>query len=600
MNLRPAIIACATVLAGTLAVTPTFTAAAAQTRHEAETAPATCDGTIDANHTGYSGAGFCNGGNAVGAAAQFTVNASTAGTATVGVRFANGTTTARPAEVIVNGSTVQNASFEGTGAWTTWVTKTLTLSVNAGSNTIRISPTTASGLPNIDYLDFEVGSPQQGVTWLSDTQLDPRAIYFVSYDGLVNNASFQQDGIVTHAGYQYTAWYTSTRYAMVARRQLPSGPWQVIQLPHRLSINDSHNVISLGISRTDGRLHVGMDTHNNAIYYVKSEAGLASNPGAVSWSASRFGAVQRSLDGVSLGSITYPRFITTPEGRLQLSYRTGGSGNGTMELAEYSGSTWTRLGRWSSASGSYSRNGATSSTRNLYLHGISYGPGGRLHAAFTWREGNSAVMCNRGGLANHDTGYVYSDDRGRTWRNNFGQALATTGSSTLVSVSSPGHVVDPLSVDHALINQESQAIDSAGNPHAIISYVPGRYTQCVSNFVQQRISYGRAFHVWRDSAGTWRKMEIPVPLNAFGRSQLVLDNENNAYVVMPYGRIVTASAASGWTDWTVRFDGSGLNAFGEVVVDRSRVPSGVLSILYQRRSSGTTPSPIRVVDFRLG
>jgi lysophospholipase L1-like esterase len=33
--------------------------------------------------------------------------------------------------------------------------------VNAGSNTIRLNPTTANGLPNIDYLDFEVmgGSP---------------------------------------------------------------------------------------------------------------------------------------------------------------------------------------------------------------------------------------------------------------------------------------------------------------------------------------------------------------------------------------------------------------------------------------------------------
>jgi hypothetical protein len=95
-------------------------------------------------------------------------------------------------------------------------------------------------------------------------------------------------------------------------------------------------------------------------------------------------------------------------------------------------------------------------------------------------------------------------------------------------------------------------------------------------------------------------MEIPVALNAFGRSQIVLDSSNNAYVVMPFGRIVTASAASGWTDWTVRFDAAGLNAFGEVVVDRSRVSSGQLSVMYQRRSSGTTPSPLRVIDFRLG
>jgi endoglucanase len=123
------------------------------TRYEAETSPAVCTGTIDSNWSGYSGAGFCNGNNAVGAHAQFTVNASTAGTATLRVRFANGVATARPASLIVNGSTVQTPSFEGTGAWTTWVTKTLTATLNAGTNTIRFNPTTANGLPNIDHLE---------------------------------------------------------------------------------------------------------------------------------------------------------------------------------------------------------------------------------------------------------------------------------------------------------------------------------------------------------------------------------------------------------------------------------------------------------------
>jgi endoglucanase len=123
------------------------------TRYEAETSPAVCTGTIDSNWSGYSGTGFCNGNNAVGAHAQFTVNMSTAGTATLRVRFANGVTTARPTSLIVNGSTVQTPSFEGTGAWTTWVTKTLTATLNAGSNTIRFNPTTATGLPNIDHLE---------------------------------------------------------------------------------------------------------------------------------------------------------------------------------------------------------------------------------------------------------------------------------------------------------------------------------------------------------------------------------------------------------------------------------------------------------------
>ncbi|MEV0233600.1 cellulase family glycosylhydrolase [Nonomuraea sp. NPDC050786] len=128
------------------------------TRYEAEVSPAVCTGTIDSNWSGYSGTGFCNGDNTVGAYAQFSVNASAAGTATLRVQFANGGTTARPASLIVNGSTVQTPSFEGTGAWSTWVAKTLTVTLNAGGNTIRLNPTTAGGLPNIDYLEVTTSS----------------------------------------------------------------------------------------------------------------------------------------------------------------------------------------------------------------------------------------------------------------------------------------------------------------------------------------------------------------------------------------------------------------------------------------------------------
>jgi pectate lyase len=163
MRVRP-MIACVGLLAAALVAVASSAAQAAPTRYEAESSPAVCTGTIDSNWSGYSGGGFCNGTNATSGYAQFTVNASASGTATLGVRFANGATTARPASLVVNGSTVQAPSFEGTGAWSTWVTKTLSVPVNAGSNTIRLNPTTSGGLPNIDHLDFEVGGtiPQPG------------------------------------------------------------------------------------------------------------------------------------------------------------------------------------------------------------------------------------------------------------------------------------------------------------------------------------------------------------------------------------------------------------------------------------------------------
>jgi hypothetical protein len=142
-----------TVAGGGVVISP---ASAAATRYEVENAPATCAGAIESNHAGYSGNGFCNGDNAVGAAAQFTVTASTAGSVTIAVRYANGATVNRPADVLVNGAVVHpGTAFDPTGAWTTWVTKTLSVPVSLGTNTIQLSPTTAEGLANVDHLDFD-------------------------------------------------------------------------------------------------------------------------------------------------------------------------------------------------------------------------------------------------------------------------------------------------------------------------------------------------------------------------------------------------------------------------------------------------------------
>ncbi|MFD8518596.1 carbohydrate-binding protein [Streptomyces capillispiralis] len=154
MHLRPAL-ACTGLLAGALVALSGTTAQAASVRYEAEGPSAVCSGSIESEWSGYSGSGFCNGTNGTGGYAQFTVNAPAAGTATVQVRFANGSGSARAATIVVNGGTTGSASFEHTGAWDTWTTKTLTVPVRSGSNTIRFSPTTSAGLPNLDCVDVE-------------------------------------------------------------------------------------------------------------------------------------------------------------------------------------------------------------------------------------------------------------------------------------------------------------------------------------------------------------------------------------------------------------------------------------------------------------
>ena len=139
------------------------------------------------------------------------------------------------------------------------------------------------------------------VSLLSNTQLDPNGIFFVSYDGVVNVNSFQLSGVLTYGNFQYAGWYTASRTAVLARRQLPSGAWTDLQLPHQLSTNDSHNVIALGVSPADGKIHVALDCHSTQVYYTSSEAGLATS--GASWVASRFGAITNTIGILNVGRL---------------------------------------------------------------------------------------------------------------------------------------------------------------------------------------------------------------------------------------------------------------------------------------------------------
>ncbi|MEV0235542.1 CBM35 domain-containing protein [Nonomuraea sp. NPDC050786] len=152
--LRPLIVLAAACLAVTALVA--LPARAAIARYEAENATIS-QGVVESNHAGFSGTGFVNSDNASGPYTEWTVNAPVAGTATLAIRYANGTTSARTADVSVNGTVVSaGRSFAPTGAWTTWATSTLTATLNAGDNTIRLTAVNSGGNPNLDYLEVTV------------------------------------------------------------------------------------------------------------------------------------------------------------------------------------------------------------------------------------------------------------------------------------------------------------------------------------------------------------------------------------------------------------------------------------------------------------
>ena len=120
------------------------------TLFEAETGTLSAGGTFDSNHSGFTGTGFANTANAVGAYVDIPVTVSSAGTKTLTFRYSDGTSSARPATVSVNGSSAGTLNFPVTSDWDTWSTVSVTASLTAGANTIRIAGTTSGGDANID------------------------------------------------------------------------------------------------------------------------------------------------------------------------------------------------------------------------------------------------------------------------------------------------------------------------------------------------------------------------------------------------------------------------------------------------------------------
>ncbi|MFF4347134.1 glycosyl hydrolase family 28 protein [Streptomyces sp. NPDC001530] len=128
----------------------------APTRYEAENATYSAGSTVDSDHAGYSGTGFVNTDNTTGAYVEWAVDAAAAGTKTVALAYANGTTSDRPMDITVNGQVVASGvSFPPTADWTTWRTVSLAVPLTAGANTLRATAITAVGCPNLDYLDVQ-------------------------------------------------------------------------------------------------------------------------------------------------------------------------------------------------------------------------------------------------------------------------------------------------------------------------------------------------------------------------------------------------------------------------------------------------------------
>lgn len=341
----------------------------------------------------------------------------------------------------------------------------------------------------------------------------------------MNSLSFQQDALITYNGYQYAAFYSANRYVAVSRRELPSGTWESFELTdYKQNTNDNHNTISMGISPSDGRIHLSFDHHTVPINYRISREGIATNPQSFEWNQALFNNVTNRLDGETVRDVTYPRFITAPDSTLVLIVRTGTSGSSDNRIWKYNNDgTWKNLGQF--IEGDYSEGTCTA-----YFHGLRFDNNNRLHAAWCWRETGSGGM-------NHDLMYAYSDDYGKKWHDNNGNIVAESGRQ-YISQNTASCKIWTIPTNTGLINQESMTIDSRGRVHVLSREdVSGKNMQ---------------LHYFRDTLGEWHRGNTGIQTKIWdNRSGIACDAEDNVYAVMPHISIAGASLNSGYSDWRI-------------------------------------------------
>jgi hypothetical protein len=442
-----------------------------------------------------------------------------------------------------------------------------------------------------------------------DTVVDARALTIAgSFGQAINGLSFQQEALLTHGDYQYLGYYDADRRVCLARRKLPAGEWQVVRFSdYHFKSNDAHNTISIGICAADGTIHLSWDHHVHQLKYRRSKPGVATRPEDVTWDATAFGPITNKLEPGKPIKITYPRFIATPDGGLQFCYRRGGSGNGDRMLVDYNPKTgkWANTRQIDSGKGVFKDEKATSRSRCSYPNGYNYGPKGRLHTTWVWRESAQG--------ANHDLVYVYSEDGGNTWKNNAGESLDQPP-----HVNSPGATVVKIHRGLGLMNTHGQAVDSQGRIH-VVMWHGTEATLKEAGSEPWATRWGpadarRYHHYFRDDDGRWLHRELPV--YAGNRPKVFIDADDNAFLIYAARHreapmqsevyfergdliIMAATAASKWTDWQVIHKEAG--PFGnEMLGDPVRwKQSGVLSVMVQQGPSKKhEPTPLRVLDFK--
>ncbi|AQT67598.1 hypothetical protein STSP2_00746 [Anaerohalosphaera lusitana] len=251
---------------------------------------------------------------------------------------------------------------------------------------------------------------------------------------------------------QYAAYYNADRQMTVAMRKLgdeqftkfhPQTPRK--EPPHGGSAPsatlgwDSHNSVTMALDR-DGYIHLSGNMHGNNLTYFRS-----TEPYDISTLV-----LVEQMTGELEDRVTYPKFLTLPDGRLVFGYRHGGSGNGNNIYNVYDTDTKT----WSRLLDTPLHDGQDKN--NAYYLGPKVGPDGWFHMSWVWRQ---TPDCS----TNHDLSYAKSPDL-VNWYTAAGKEVELP-----ITLETPGVIVDPIPPQGGIINGSGKVgFDHLGR--AVLAY----------------------------------------------------------------------------------------------------------------------------------
>jgi len=382
----------------------------------------------------------------------------------------------------------------------------------------------------------------------------------------------------SYGGYQYITYWDAPDaegrvYLKLTRRTLSSGAQESITFNGAggttaealVNLNDGHDTAQVGLSPIDGRIHLDWSIHHNRNHWGLSsrECMTAARLSSCTfdWSRTMTTAVDRPRETragtttATENTFTYPFYFNDANGNLYISYRFGESFRGNVWINRYNNDgTWTSLGLvirgrfetidWSGGRGRCDefgnivepeRNPSVACHRGVYIAGMQFDTRNRLHVMWEYKEYASALA----GEGLRGIYYMYSDDLGRTWRNNAGTQVATANTDPLLPYSEDSEATKVYEAPFGQWARTStyMAMDSNNQPHLVISLSD-------VNTSDAQLQNQRLLHLWRTGTSSWHNSWIESAGNGpeFAFGSLVFDGADNAYEIYNHN-------ALDWSPW---------------------------------------------------